>query len=278
MSRDITNSTDQSSPSFQELSELLNSSNGKTNLKGNQNTNLDEVLFPKDSMESMSEEMIEETMSISEIEDNPKSFFIKLYNKLKKYIPFLSDTAPIKQTAPSSVSTRGWIEEEIKALKALIESDGLHIDNYINIIARFASLSFFHSGQLELDEIKAQHDSLRDMLEKQKGYYNDNKVFATDILNGAIGIAGGAVSAIGGQHIATAAQLVSQTGQSASKIFGNTVERDKMIIQQNTELLKQMIEQIRAHRAAIEQQTSKMEDQRTQDKHARNQIVGELTR
>lgn len=211
------------------------------------------------------------------LEDNPKGFFANWYSNLKAYL-FGAEVPvelPVAPVAPAKPNTRTWIDEEIANLRALIESDGINMDNFVQKLAELTRLSFFKSSQIESDEIKALYEGLKKMLQDQREFYNSKKVLYTDVANAAFAILGGGAG-LASPHIATATQTMSQAGQSASKIFGNSVERDKAQVQHLIEHLKQMIEQTRAHRTAMEQQTGKMDDHRTGVNQMRGQIVGQI--
>lgn len=232
------------------------------------------LLFPYDTSESL------KPIDIRELEEDPKSFLVTIWEKTKRFFSgkaSVSETSnPVKTVAPSR--SRSWIEQEIEELKALIEADLLNIDNFVHKLTQFTSLLHFHSGQIELDEVKVLQESLKKMLQEQKQHYNNWSVFVSDVANGAFSIAGGIAGLSYEPPLATAVQTVSQGGQSVSKILGNGVEREKAQCQHLIEFHKSLIEQIRTQRSMLEQQSTKMDDHRTQVNQLRGQIVGEINR
>lgn len=228
-----------------------------------------ELLFTRDTIESL------KPINISDLETDPKGFFAQLFARVKIYYNrYIQATPPTPVKAPSM--TKAWLEEEIAKLRAQIESEEIQLDTFINKLSLLTGLSFFHNSQTETEAEKSLREALKKMLQDQRAYYDDNKVYAMDLFNGAFSIVGAVVGIKYDANVAV--QTLSGAGQSASKIFGNGVERDKVQIQHLIEQIKQMIEQSRNNRSMSEQQTTKMEDQKAQANQARQQIVSELTR
>ncbi len=225
----------------------------------------------KDTIESM------KPIEIKNLENDPKGFFVTLYqrviNTIAPYLGIASTTAP-QPTKPSM--TKQWLEEEIAKLRQEIESEEIHLDRFIQRVALLAGLSFFHTSQAETEGERSLRDDLQRMMQEYRAKFSDNKVFAIEMCNGIFSVVGG-IAGIK-YDASVAVQTISGAGQSASKLVGNSVDGDKAINQLLIEQMKQTIENARNLRSMCEQQSTKMEDQRQQAAQSRQQIIADLTR
>ncbi len=226
----------------------------------------------KDTIDSMTT-----LETLREFENNPEGAFSKLFRKVKGFFfktSHIENTPPIE---PPQVNSLSWLEDELAILRARIESGDLDTETLIRLVGRLADLTLFNSSQFEHKETKTLQDALARMIKEQKDLYNNNKVFVTDLLTASISVLGG-VAGWDSKPIQRLVAGISTGGQTTSKIFGNSVERDKTSAQHVIEQIKQQMELTRNNRGSFEQQSTKMVDQLNQAEQSRRSIFSDLAR
>lgn len=174
--------------------------------------------------------------------------------------------------------SRRWLEQQFTELSAMLESNDINIETFIEKLATLASISFCLTSQIETDERNELYKQLHKELKVQQGLYGSWKVFSIDSTIGVLTVAAG-VLGLGTQdsNFLPASNLISQGMQSGSKLVNNSIENQKVATQHIIERIKQMIETSRNRTATHERQASEVEARITQAKQLMQNIVDKLT-